>query len=448
MRENKWTKTSWKKYKAQQQPLWPDNRLYNDVIAELKLLPALVFSGETRKLINELSEVNKGKKFILQAGNCAESFMDCRGPKIHNFIRILLQMAFVINSRTNKNIIKIGRIAGQYAKPRSSNYENINNQNLSSYRGDNVNDIETTMNARTPNPARLKEGYYRSAATLNLIRAFIQGGYNDIQNITNWEQHFFEKEIANYLKYKKFAKDITKSFKNISADSISNNHEDQIYTSHEGLLLDYEEAFTRLDTTFKGYYDTTAHFLWIGERTRQLNGAHVEFFRGVGNPIGVKVGPDHLPDDILKLTKKLNPRNIDGKITIIARLGKKTIEDKLPNLIKKLKNSNRNVIWVSDPMHGNTFTYKSFKVRAFNDITEELRLFFKICKEEGVIPGGAHLEITDENVTECIGGLKGLRLKNVDKNYVSNVDPRLNAAQALELAFILGELINKSQNNH
>ncbi|NVN96624.1 MAG: 3-deoxy-7-phosphoheptulonate synthase, partial [Bacteroidetes bacterium] len=361
-------------------------------------------------------------------GNCAENFSDCNGPKIHNFLRIFLQMAMVLEFKSKKRVIKIGRIAGQYAKPHSSDFEIVEGEKIPSYRGDIVNDFNKTLEQRTPNPNRLLEGYFRSASTLNLIRAFIQGGYNDISNIKDWESHFFSKEISGLDYYKKFAKDVTMS---LDKGANKNFKSDQIYISHEALLLDYEEIFTRFDTTRGGYYDTSAHFLWIGDRTRQIDSAHIEFISGLGSPVGLKVGPIFEMDEIIAVLKKVNPENKDGKVVLICRMGCKEILNKLPVLIKKIKSENINTTFICDPMHGNTYCHGDIKVRDFEDIVKEITLFFEICKNENTIPGGLHLEITEENVTECTGGINKLKLSDLNKNYVSKVDPRLNAAQAL-----------------
>ena len=436
-----WTPSSWRKFPIKQQPNWPDKKHLKKVISRLSKLPSLVFSGETRKLRQLFKGVNEGNNFILQVGNCAESFSDCHGPKIHNFLRIILQMALVLNYKTNKQIIKIGRIGGQYAKPRSSNFEYINGEKIQSYRGDMINNYSPTYKARIPNPDRLLEAYFHSAATLNLIRAFTQGGYNDIKNLKDWKEHFFSKRISKLPYYIKLEKEITSALENKEILSNSTSEDGQIFISHEGLLLEYEEAFTRVDTTFGGYYDTSTHLPWIGNRTRQFDGAHVEFARGIGNPIGVKVGPDYNMDDLIMLIKKINSKNEDNKLILISRMGHDKIKEKLKPLIQVVKSKKLNVIWVCDPMHGNTFAYNNYKVRSFDNIVSEIKSFIEVCKDENVIPGGVHLEITAENVSECIGGINGLTLSNISDNYVTKVDPRLNAAQALEIAFIVSETL-------
>jgi 3-deoxy-7-phosphoheptulonate synthase len=441
--EPKWTPGSWRNFPVKQQPSWPDEKHLKEVVARLRELPSLVFSGETRKLREALTGVSEGNSFILLVGNCAESFSDCHGPKIHNFLRIVLQMALVIKYKTDRQIIKIGRIGGQYAKPRSDDYEYVDGERIPSYRGDMVNDCAPTYEARIPNPDRLLEGYFRSAATLNLIRAFTQGGYNEIKNLRDWKEHFFSKDISKLPYYMKLEKDLTSALENKEVIFNTTSERDQLFVSHEGLLLEYEEAFTRIDTTFGGYYDTSAHLIWIGNRTRRSDGAHVEFARGIGNPIGVKVGPDYNLVDLLTLIKKINPKNEDNKLILISRMGHDIIREKLKPLIQVIKSKKLNVVWVCDPMHGNTFVHNNYKVRSFDHIASEIKSFIEVCNDENVIPGGVHLEITAENVSECIGGINGLTLSSISDNYVTKVDPRLNAAQALEMAFIVSESLNK-----
>lgn len=439
--KKEWTKSSWRNFPIKQQPEWPDKEQFKKTISELKKLPSLVFSGETRQLKQKLIDVNKENRFILQVGNCAESFEDCNGPKIHNLVRIILQMALILRYKSDKKIIKIGRIAGQYAKPRSSNYETINNIKIPCYRGDTVNSSIPVKTKRIPNPKRLLDGYFRSAATLNLIRAFTQGGYNEVNNLSDWKKHFFSDEISNTDYYKKFEKDLTNSLKEKEKILHHTYEGDQIYISHEALLLDYEEVFTRIDTVHGGYFDTSAHTVWIGDRTKQHNGAHIEFISGIGNPLGLKVGPNYNLEELIKIIKKINPDKEPGKIMLISRMGHEKIKTELKPLLKAIKRNMLEVILICDPMHGNTFTHNDSKIRDLNDITSEIKSFFEICKAEKIIPGGIHLEITDENVTECIGGINKLNLSNINENYLTKVDPRLNASQALEIAFLVGELL-------
>ena len=448
MSKNMWELDSWKKYKIEQQPKWPKKKSLDNVLSKLEKLPSLVFSGETRKLKEEINEVNKRKKFILQVGNCAESFSDCHGPKIHNFLRILLQMSMVIENKAAFKVTKIGRIAGQYAKPRSSDYEVIDGEKILSYRGDIVNSYNPNEQERIPDPNRLLEGYFRSAATLNLIRAFIQGGYGNIENLLDWKEHFFNKQVLLIVDYKYLERELNHALK-IGNNSILNNQENsEVYISHEALLLDYEQAFTRIDTTYEGYYDTSAHFLWIGDRTRSLESAHIEFVKGIGNPIGIKLGPKYELEEVVEIIKKINPNNESDKIVLIIRMGADKILEKLEPIIKKVRQEGLNVIWMSDPMHGNTFKHGDIKVRDFNDIVKELNFFFGLCKKFEIIPGGVHLEITAEKVTECVGGIDGLNFTHLKNNYGTKVDPRLNASQALELAFIIGNLLNETRRNN
>jgi len=441
-----WSKNSWRNFHNYQHPSWTDRERIEDVISKLCHLPSLVFSGETRKLKREIAQVSQKKRFILQAGNCAESFSDCNGPLIHNFLRIILQMSMILEFETNRKIIKIGRIAGQYAKPRSSNFETINGKTIPSYRGDNINEFDPNLEARIPKPEKLIEGYFRSTATLNLIRAFIQGGYSDITNLYDWKKHFFSQEISELSYYNELEKKLSSSLNSGKQNFLIDN--DQIYISHECLILDYEEAFTRIDTTYGGYYDTSAHFLWIGDRTRQLDSAHVEFVQGIGNPIGIKIGPKYNPVELIDIIKKINPINNIDKIVLIIRMGYQEIKNKFKPIIQIIKDNGLNVTWVSDPMHGNTFFHNNYKVRSFDNIVTEIEHFFRICNEESIIPGGLHLEITEENVTECIGGINGLTLDNIGDNYTTKVDPRLNAAQALEIAFLVNQLLKLNQGDN
>ena len=439
-----WTKSSWRAFPAKQQPSWPRPKKHKKVIEKLTSLPSIVFSGETRKLRKKLSRVNSGN-FILQIGPCAENFKDCTGPLIHNFLRVFLQMSTIIQYHTSKKIIMLGRIAGQYAKPRSSKFENLNGRAILSYRGDMVNGVDPTTASRTPNSDRLLEGYFHSTSTFNLIRAFVQGGYSNTKNILDWKEHYFRDLLLDDKRYVMIERELSSSVEKdyLSFYQANTSFNNDFYISHEGLLLDYEEAFTRLDTTNGKYYNTTAHLLWVGERTRGLKEAHVEYMSGIGNPIGIKIGPDYDIDEITEVIKKINPSNQGGKVILILRFGKKSIEKKLPILIRGMKDFNLNVIYSCDPMHGNTFSYEKYKVRSFDSIKKELSSFFKICYGENVNPGGVHLEVTGEDVTECIGGPQNISYENLSNNYLTSVDPRLNASQAVELSFIISELIQR-----
>ncbi len=441
-----WTKSNWRKYKLYQGAEWYDNEVLEDVLSELSRLPALVFAGETRALKQELKEASEGKSVVLQCGYCAETFEDCHGPIIHNLIRVILQMSIILTYVTEKRVVKIGRIAGQYAKPRSNPYEIINGVHLPNYRGDMINSLTPTKDARRHDPTRILTAYYKSAATFNLIRAFTKGGYASLSQILDWQRHYFN-DLPIMQKYSDLAKDITKAINFIKALGLDLNNpqfnEVNFYTSHEALVLEYEEAMTRIDTTTGDWYDTSAHMLWIGNRTRYADSAHVEFLSGVKNPIGIKVGPDYSISDIKSVIKKLNPQNEAGKICLICRFGVKDIDKYLPRLIKEIKKTPFQIAWMCDPMHGNTKTSNNNKkYREFDDIVKELQSFWTIHKEHGTIPAGVHLEITGYNVTECIGGLRDIKVEQLDDNYTTACDPRLNAEQSVELAFILADIIS------
>lgn len=390
----------------------------------------------------KISQAATGQSFILQMGNCAERFKDCNGKKIHNFLRIMLQMACAIETLSGTEVVPVGRIAGQYAKPRSSDSEERDGRVLPSFRGDNVNGFEFDQVSRTPNPARLLEGYFRSAATLNLIRAFWDGEYADIQNLHDWQEHLFRKDLAADSAYLCVLGDMERLGRDMQ--SVASESPRRFYASHEGLLLDYEEAFTRVDTIKGGHYNTSAHFLWIGERTRNIDGAHVEYFRGIGNPIGLKIGPSASGVDVTRLCRRLNPDNEMGRVTLISRMGMARIASRLPELLKSVEAAGLKVTWMCDPMHGNTRAHGGFKTRDFGDVLEEWSRFAMICKAAGVSPGGIHLEITDEPVTECFGGLGGRTPSEIPDNYGSAVDPRLNAAQGFELAMHVGKTLSKA----
>lgn len=441
-----WSKSSWRDYPACQQPVWPDREVCENVLSRLSRLPALVFAGESRSLKQGLAEASEGRAFVLQAGDCAEDFARCHGPSIHNLLKVILQMSVVLTYAGEKKVVKIGRIAGQYAKPRSSETEFVNGLELPSFRGDMVNSPEPVKQARTPDPGRIMDGYFRSTATLNLVRAFTSGGYAALDQVHSWSEasrrHFPENP-----KYDELVDGIKKAIDFMSAIGISNEtpqlNEVSLYTSHEALLLEYEEAMTRIDTTTGDWYDTSANMLWIGDRTRQVNGAHVEFLRGVHNPIGVKIGLNHDVDDLKKLAVVLNPYREPGRLTFITRFGADYIEHKLPVLIREMKQEGFNLVWLCDPMHGNTYKGNlRLKIRKYGDIIAEIKKFIEIHKAEKSIAGGVHLELTGDDVTECLGGSCGLTEADLDTNYQSTCDPRLNAQQAVELAFQIAEIIN------
>jgi 3-deoxy-7-phosphoheptulonate synthase len=422
-----WSIDSWKKGVVVQQPNWPDSTDLSDVISELSTLPALVFAGETRKLKQDLEKLEENNGFILQAGNCAESFNNCNGVKIHNFLRVIMSMTSIIEQKTSKRVVKIGRIAGQYSKPRSSQNEIVAGEKMEVYRGDNINDNSANFDSRVPNPKNLIKGYFYSTATLNLIRAFTQGGYTELAYNFDWKKHQFNLNSSNTL---------VNEFK-----SIESKQGEIFYISHEALVLDYEQAFTRLDTIYGGYYNTSAHMLWIGDRTRFLHSAHIEYARGINNPIGIKIGPNHNAEEICEIIDLLNPENKKGKIILIIRLGLDKIEF-LNQLIDYISSKRLNVIWMSDPMHGNTKIYNGIKYRDYNEILSEFLRFLEICNLKHVYPGGVHLEITGEKVTECIGGnFDGINLDDLHLNYQSKVDPQLNALQSEEFASVISEFL-------
>ena len=445
--EQSWTKSSWKEFQAKQQPIWPDKESVDKVLTELNRLPPLVFAGEIRSLKALLAKAVTGEAFLLQGGDCSENFSQVSAPKIRETLKVLLQMAITLTYAGGVPVIKVGRIAGQYAKPRSSDTEQVGDLLLSSYRGDMVNDAEPTEEARNPNPKRMLTGYNMAAATLNLLRAFTRGGFAALHRVQAWNQEFVAQSPMG-RSYNRLAKQIDQAIQFMDTIGISMDNpqitQAQLFTSHEALLLGYEESLTRIDSTTGDWYDCSAHMLWIGERTRQVDGAHVEFLRGVLNPIGIKVGPDYDIDDIKKLADIINPENEPGRLTLITRLGSKRVEKVLPPLLREMKREGRNIVWSCDPMHANTYTAESgHKTRNFNEILSELTCFFETHWAEGTIPGGVHFELTGENVTECTGGARDLADDDLNLNYQTSCDPRLNAEQSLEVAFQIAEMIRK-----
>jgi len=445
--ETDWTKSSWKKLHAHQQPNWPDQDAVEKVLIELNRLPPLVFAGEIRSLKSLLAKAVTGEAFLLQGGDCSENFSQVSAPKIRETLKVLLQMAITLTYAGGVPVIKVGRIAGQYAKPRSSDTENVGDLVLSSYRGDMVNEAEPTEDARTPKPKRMLTGYNMAASTLNLLRAFTRGGFAALHRVQAWNNEFVAQSPMG-RSYDRLAKQIDQAIQFMDTIGISMDNpqitQAQLFTSHEALLLDYEESLTRIDSTTGDWYDCSAHMLWIGERTRQIDCAHVEFLRGVLNPIGVKVGPDYDLDDIKKIADIINPENEPGRLTLITRLGSERIETVLPPLLKEMKREGRNIVWSCDPMHANTYTADSgHKTRNFNEILTELTSFFEIHWAEGTVPGGVHFELTGENVTECTGGARDIVDDDLNLNYQTTCDPRLNAEQSLEVAFQIAEMIRK-----
>ncbi len=440
-----WSKSSWQKYPALQQPKWPDEEKYNEVLQTIAKLPPLVFAGEIRDLKSQLAGAVRGEAFLLQGGDCSEEFSRCTAPNIRETLKVLLQMAVILTYAGGKPVVKVGRIAGQYAKPRSSDTEVVDGVEIPSYRGDMANSVEPVAEARIPDPARMLQGYNMAAATLNLLRAFTRGGFGSLHRVQAWNQEFVRQSPMG-RSYERLAKQINQALRFMDTIGIPTDtpqlKQVQFFTSHEALFLGYEEALTREDSVDGGWYDCSAHMLWIGDRTRQIDGAHIEFLRGVLNPLGMKVGPKHDIDEILAIIEKLNPDNEPGRITLITRFGAKDIEKYLPPLLRAVKRAGLNVLWSCDPMHANTFSAESgHKTRDFENILSELRCFFELHWSEGTVPGGVHFELTGDNVTECIGGARKLSDKQLSQNYQTTCDPRLNAEQSMEMAFQIAEMI-------
>ena len=441
-----WTPASWRGRPIRQVPEYPDAARLAAMEARLSRFPPLVFAGEARRLQTALALAASGQAFVLQGGDCAESFGDFTANVIRDTFRVLLQMAVVLTFGGAMPVVKIGRMAGQFAKPRSSETETIGGLTLPSYRGDIVNGPDFSAEARIPDPARMEFGYFQSAGTLNLLRAFASGGYADLHEVHRWNLEFVERSPL-VERYRDLAARIDETLSFMGACGLTSVSAPQIretdfYTSHEALLLPYEQALTRVDSTSGEHYACSAHFLWIGDRTRQLDGAHVEFLRGVKNPIGMKVGPGMDPDDLLRLIERLDPENEPGRLTLIARMGVDKVAEKLPPLLRATACAGRRVLWLCDPMHGNTIsTASKIKTRRFDAILGELLAFFDIHAAEGTVPGGAHVEMTGQDVTECVGGARGLSEADLGNRYETFCDPRLNAEQSLELAFRIAEAL-------
>ncbi|PQA87280.1 class II 3-deoxy-7-phosphoheptulonate synthase [Hyphococcus luteus] len=440
-----WTPQSWRKKNALHIPTdYPDPDALAAVEAELANYPPLVFAGEARTLRESLAKVSRGEAFLLQGGDCAESFKEFHPNNIRDTFRVLLQMAVILTFGASMPVIKVGRIAGQFAKPRSSPVETIEGETLPSYRGDNINSMEFTPEGRAPDPQRLLRAYGQAAATLNLLRAFAYGGYADLRNVQKWNLEFVTGNPQED-RYRAIADKISEAMAfmdaiGIDGSSVRAIHETDFFTSHEALLLGFESAMTRVDSTTDKWYDTSAHMVWIGDRTRQPDGAHVEFCRGIENPIGMKCGPSLEPDELLELLDILNPNNEAGRIVLIARFGADKVEEGLPRLLQAVKREGRNVVWSSDPMHGNIMkTDNGYKTRRVDAILSEVGSFFDVCRAEGANPGGVHFEMTGQNVTECLGGSREISEADLHSRYHTHCDPRLNASQALDLAFILAD---------
>jgi len=447
-----WSPDSWRSKPIVQVPEYPDKAQLAEVEAKLATFPPLVFAGEARQLKKELAGVAAGNGFLLQGGDCAESFLEHRADNIRDFFRVFLQMAVVLTFAGGCPVVKVGRLAGQFAKPRSSPVEKKGDVELPSYRGDIINGAEFTPEARTPDPQRQLQAYRQAAATLNLIRAFAMGGYADLERVHQWTLGFV-KDSPQSHRYRALADRITETLVFMRACGITSENTPQlrttnVYTSHEALLLGFEQALTRLDSTSGEWYATSGHMLWIGDRTRQPDHAHVEFCRGIRNPIGVKCGPTLEPDELLRLIDILDPKNEPGRLTLICRFGADKLESHLPKLIRAVRREGRTVVWSCDPMHGNTITAASgYKTRPFDRILKEVELFFDVHRAEGTHAGGIHVEMTGQNVTECTGGATAITEADLSDRYHTHCDPRLNADQALELAFLVAERLRQERMN-
>ena len=444
----KWSKNSWKSYEAKQLPTYSDENKLNSVLDSLSSMPPLIFAGETRSLKSQIYQVQKGEAFYLQGGDCAESFSELNPNTIRDTFKLILQMAVVLTYATNTPVVKLGRIGGQFAKPRSSDFEEKDGLKLPSYRGDIINSHEFTKESREPDPQRMMQAYNHSAATLNLLRAFAQGGFASLTQLNKWNLDF-ANNFESTQKYKSISQKIEESIKFMNACGINEKNtrelrETDFYTSHEALLLPYEEAFTRIDSTTGDWYNVNSHFLWVGDRTRDPDGAHIHYLSGIKNPLGLKVGPSTNIDDLKKNIEILNPENEGGRLTLIVRMGAEKIQSTFPQLLKEIDKLGLNITWVCDPMHGNTSTSNSgYKTRATENILSEIKSFFEIHKSQGSIPGGVHLELTGLNVTECVGGPDEIKDENLGDRYHTFCDPRLNVNQSLELSFLLADLLSK-----
>jgi len=443
-----WAPSSWRDRPAVQQPSWPDDAALEAALKQLSTLPPLVFAGEARNLTTALGQVADGKAFLLQAGDCAESFDAFTADGIRDRLQIILQMAIVLSYSAGVPIVKVGRIAGQFAKPRSADTELVGGVELPSFRGHMVNDILPTAAGRTPNPERLLQAYHQSASTLNLLRAFVKGGFADLSRVHEWNQQFVSSSREGQ-RYERLADEIDRALRfmracGIDSETQPNLHEVDFFTSHEALILGYEEALTRQDSLTGDWYDCSAHMLWIGERTRHPGGAHVEFLAGVGNPIGCKIGPTITPDEVLELCQTLNPHRQPGRLTLIARMGADAVEDRLRPLLAAGRDAGHPVVWACDPMHGNTYTAEGGrKTRHVDAVLREISGFFASHRAEGTWPGGVHIELTSDDVTECLGGVEEIFDADLDTRYETMCDPRLNGRQSLDLAFQVAELLKR-----
>ncbi len=441
-----WTPSTWRDHPVEQQPQWPDQGSYETVLKQLGTLPPLVFAGEARDLTAQLAEVAEGRAFLLQAGDCAESFDGFSADAIRDKLRVILQMAVVLTYSSGVPTLKVGRIAGQFAKPRSADTETVDGVELPSFRGHIVNDIAFSEGARTADPERLIQAYHQSASTLNLLRAFTKGGFADLAQVHEWNQEFVASSNEG-RRYNQVADEIDRALRfmracGIDSESQPGLHEVDFFTSHEALILGYEEAMTRQDSLTGDWYDCSAHMIWIGERTRAIDGAHVEFFRGVKNPIGCKVGPTATAEEVLALCETLNPDRVPGRLTLVSRMGADHVTELLPPLLEAVQAAGHPVVWACDPMHGNTFTSDSGKkTRHLDDVEREVAGFFAAHQQVGTWPGGIHVELTGDDVTECLGGAEEIHDADLTNRYETMCDPRLNGRQSLDLAFRVAELL-------
>jgi 3-deoxy-7-phosphoheptulonate synthase len=445
-----WSPVSWRQLAAVQQPDWPDETALDLVLKQLATYPPLVFAGEARALTASLAAVADGKAFLLQAGDCAESFEAFSADTIRDKLRLILQMAVVLTYSSGVPVVKVGRIAGQFAKPRSSPTEWVGDLELPSFRGHMVNDMAPTADARVADPSRLLTAYHQASATLNLLRAFTKGGFADLNRVHAWNQEFVASSREG-RRYEVIADGIERALRFMAACGINLESEHQLhqvdfYTSHEALLLGYEEALTRQDSLTGDWYDCSAHLLWIGERTRAIEGAHVEFLAGVANPLGCKLGPSATADEVLELCEALNPDRVPGRLTLVTRMGAEAVEERLRPLLRAVKAAGHPVVWACDPMHGNTFTSEGGrKTRHLDAVLAEISGFFAAHRAEGTWPGGVHVELTGDDVTECLGGAEEILDAHLEQRYETMCDPRLNARQSLDLAFRVAELLAPSQ---
>jgi 3-deoxy-7-phosphoheptulonate synthase len=441
-----WTPSSWRSRPAEQQPDWPDEARLDTVLKHLATFPPLVFAGEARQLTAQLAHVAQGEAFLLQAGDCAESFDGFSADAIRDKLKVILQMAVILTYSSGVPTVKVGRIAGQFAKPRSSATETVDGVELPAFRGHIVNDIGFSEGERQADPERFLQAYHQSAATLNLLRAFTKGGFADLARVHAWNQEFVASSNEG-RRYEQLADDIERSLRFMRACGIDTEHtpdlhEVDFFTSHEALLLGFEESLTRRDSLTGDWYDCSAHMLWIGERTRQLDGAHVEFLRGVRNPVGCKIGPSATPEEVLALCEALDPDRVPGRLTLVSRMGADRIDAALPPLLDAVRDSGRPVVWACDPMHGNTFTSESGKkTRHFDDVVREVAGFFSAHRRAGTWAGGLHVELTGDDVTECLGGAEEISDADLTDRYETMCDPRLNGRQSLDLAFRVAELL-------